>query len=76
MVLIALWSTHVFDRGLFDINRLGQLGQLVSVLMQAWAVGTIAGITFTVQAIASDMAIRRRSSKLLHMHLGVLAHMI
>jgi hypothetical protein len=64
LALIALESTHLFDRGLFDINRLGQLDQIVSVLTQAWAVGAIAVITFTVQAIASDMAIRRRSSKL------------
>ena len=71
LVLIFLWSTHVFDRSLFDINRLGQFGQISSVLTQAWAVGTIAVITFTVQAIASDLAIRRRSSNFLHMRIRV-----
>jgi hypothetical protein len=63
LILFVLRFTHVFDRGTFDIKRLGRVNQLISILSQAWAVGTISVIAFAVQAIASDMAICRRSSK-------------
>ncbi|KAF9510664.1 hypothetical protein BS47DRAFT_49631 [Hydnum rufescens UP504] len=59
LVLIGLWSHHLFDHTLFNIARLGQVNQFVSVLSQAWAVATISVIAFTVQAIASDVAIQQ-----------------
>ncbi|KAF9511968.1 hypothetical protein BS47DRAFT_1127892 [Hydnum rufescens UP504] len=62
LFLIGLWSHHAFDHTLFNISRLGQVNQIVSVLSQAWAVATISVITFTVQAIASDLAIQQRQT--------------
>ncbi|KAF9511951.1 hypothetical protein BS47DRAFT_1124939 [Hydnum rufescens UP504] len=59
LLLIGLWSHHAFDHTLFNISRLGQVNQIVSVLSQAWAVATISVITFTVQAIAVDLAIQQ-----------------
>jgi hypothetical protein len=59
LILIVLWSTHTFDHSQFEIKRLGQVKQAVSLLSQAWTVGTISVITFTVQTIASDLAIQQ-----------------
>ncbi|KAF9510671.1 hypothetical protein BS47DRAFT_50025 [Hydnum rufescens UP504] len=58
LLLIGLWSHHLFDHTSFSVARLGQVNQFVSVISQAWAVATISVIAFTVQAIASDLAIQ------------------
>jgi hypothetical protein len=76
LILIVLWSTQVFDHRFFDIRRLGQVDLFVSVLSQAWIVGTISVIAFTVQAIASQLAIWQCLSNFFYTYLSVLTHLI
>jgi hypothetical protein len=75
LLLIGLWSHHAFDHTLFNISRLGQVNQIVSVLSQAWAVATISVITFAVQAIAVDLAIQH-SLSLIFLIVATLIHPI
>ena len=72
LILGVLWyTTHVFDT-LHDIKRLGRAHQLVLILNMAMTTGIISLIVFAVQAIAADMAIRRRSSKTFRIYASVL----
>jgi hypothetical protein len=64
LVLIGLQAHHLFDHTLFTIERLGQVNQFASVISQAWAITTISIITFTVQAIASDLSIQHCLSQM------------
>lgn len=59
--LLVLWATNSLDRHLFSLSRVSLVSQVISVVSQATAISSLAGLTFFVQAVAADRVIRRRT---------------
>jgi amino acid permease len=73
VVLIVLWvkQASLLDRHSFDVARLSEITQIISVVSQAWIVLSLAVFSFVVQSVVADRIIRRRKhGSRLRTHLG------
>jgi hypothetical protein len=59
--LLALWATGALDSQLFSVDRIDKVTQIVVGISQVSVIILTAVLSFSMEALASDAVLRRRT---------------